>query len=108
MQPGSCVNQAITYLILIFLWLAFTLASTGTVIVFGVLGRAVVVVDSTVVDDGVVCIGVIVLVAGVEVVWRVVVVVVPVWALAEKAPAVSMAARMSSFFMESSVFGGKK
>ena len=28
-----------------------------------------------------------------------VVVVVPVWALAEKVPAVSMAARMSSFFI---------
>ena len=78
------------YLIFIFLPFDFTLALAGTVMVPGacVLGLAVVVVDSTVVDDGVVSVivpvmGDVVVEAGVVVVLRVVVVVVPVWALAE-------------------------
>ncbi len=78
------------YLIFIFLPFDFTLASAGTVMVPGAeaVGLAVVVVDSTVVDDGLVSVivpvmGEVVVVAGVVVVLRVVVVVVPVWALAE-------------------------
>ncbi len=76
-------------MIFIFLPFDFTLASAGTVMVPGaVVGLAVVVVDSTVVDDGLVSvmvpvIGEVVVVAGMVVVLRVVVVVVPVWALAE-------------------------
>lgn len=79
----------IAYLIFIFLPFDFTLALAGTVTVpgAGVAGLAVV-VDSTVVDDGVVSVvvpvmGEVVVEAGVVVVLRVVVVVVPVWALAE-------------------------
>jgi len=91
LQPGfKRVVSAGTYLIFIFLPFDFTLASAGTVMVpgAGVVGVAVVVVDSIVVDDGVVSvvvpvIGEVVVVAGVVVVLRVVVVVVPVWALAE-------------------------
>jgi hypothetical protein len=78
------------YLIFIFLPFDFTLAFAGTVTVpgAGVAGSAVVVVDSTVVEDGVVSVvvpvmGEVVVVEGVVVVLRVVVVVVPVWALAE-------------------------
>jgi hypothetical protein len=66
------------------------LASVGTVTVpgAGVAGVAVVVVDSTLVEDGVVSVvvpvmGDVVVEPGVVVVLRVVVVVVPVWALAE-------------------------
>jgi len=57
-----------------------------------------VVVDSVVVvDDGVVWS--VFMVPGVVVVWRVVVVVVPVWALAERAPTVSSEARTNNFFI---------
>ena len=77
-------------MIFIFLPFDFTLALAGTVTVPGadVLGLAVVVVDSTVVDEGLVSVvmpvvGEVVVVEGVVVVLRVVVVVVPVWALAE-------------------------
>ena len=78
------------YFTFIFLPFDFTLALAGTVIVPGVwvAGVAVVVVDSIVVEDGVVSVvvpvmGEVVVEAGVVVVLRVVVVVVPVWALAE-------------------------
>jgi hypothetical protein len=77
-------------LIFIFLPFDFTLASAGTVMVpgAGVVGVAVVVVDSIVVDEGLVSVvvpvmGEVVVVEGVVVVLRVVVVVVPFWALAE-------------------------
>ncbi len=86
----ALVRWANAYLIFIFLPFDFTLASAGTVMVPGAeaVGLAVVVVDSTVVDDGLVSVivpvmGEVVVVAGVVVVLRVVVVVVPVWALAE-------------------------
>ena len=61
--------KAAYYLILVFLRLDLILASAGTTTV-GVLGLAVVVVDSTVVEAGAVCIGstVVVVVAGVVVV----------------------------------------
>jgi hypothetical protein len=91
LQPGFLlVVSAGAYLIFIFLPFDFTLASAGTAMVpgAGAVGLAVVVVDSTVVDDGVVSVvvpvmGAVVVVEGVVVVLRVVVVVVPVWALAE-------------------------
>jgi hypothetical protein len=90
LRPGFLrLASAGDYLIFIFLPFDFTLALAGTVMVPGadVVGLAVV-VDSTVVDDGVVSVvvpvmGEVVVVAGVVVVLRVVVVVVPVWALAE-------------------------
>ena len=73
------------YLIFIFLPFDFTLALAGTVTVpgAGVVGLAVVVVDSTLVDDGVVSVtvpvmGEVVVEPGAVVVLRVVVVVVPV------------------------------
>lgn len=80
----SKLNYA--YLIFIFLPFDFTFLPVGTVTVPG--AGAVVVVDSIVVDDGVVSVvvplmGEVVVVDGVVVVLRVVVVVVPVWALAE-------------------------
>lgn len=62
-----------------------------------------VVVDSVVVVDEGVTVWSGFMVAGDDVVWRVVVVVVPVWALAEKAPAVNKEARTSSVFMEQKV-----
>ena len=66
LQQGFLLAKPRAYLILVFLRFDFTLALAGTVIVFEVLGFAVVVVDSTVVEDGVVCAGsIVVVVAGV-------------------------------------------
>jgi len=78
-------------LIFVFLPFDLILALAGTVMVpgAGVVGLAVVVVDSTLVEAGAVSVtvpvmGEVVVVAGMVVVLRVVVVVVvPVWALAE-------------------------